>query len=43
MSYPNSIALAQRYMPMLDDVYKYASKSAILDSPNVQFIGGNTV
>ena len=43
MSYPNSIALAQRYLPMLDEVYKYAAKSAILDSPNVQFIGGNTV
>lgn len=43
MSFPNSIALAQRYLPMLDEVYKYGSKSAILDSPNVQFIGGNTV
>lgn len=40
---PNSIALAQRYLPMLDEVYKYASKSAILDAPNVQFIGANTV
>ena len=43
MSFPNTIALAQRYLPMLDEVYKYGSKSAILDSPNVQFIGGNTV
>lgn len=43
MSFANSIALAQRYLPMLDEVYKYGSKSAILDSPNVQFIGGNTV
>lgn len=43
MSYPNTIALAQRYLPMLDDVYMYASKSAILDNPNVQFVGGNTV
>lgn len=39
----NSIALAQRYLPMLDAVYKYGAKSAILDNPNVQFIGGNAV
>lgn len=43
MAYANTIALAQRYLPILDDVYKYNSKSAILDNPNVQFIGGNTV
>lgn len=43
MSYPNSIALANRYLPMLDEVYKASSRSAILDNPNVQFIGGNAV
>ena len=43
MSFPNSIALAQRYLPMLDEVYKFSSRSAILDNPNVQFIGGNAV
>ena len=43
MAYANTIALAQRYLPILDDVYKYNSKSAILDNPNIQFIGGNTV
>ena len=43
MSYANTIALAQRYLPKLDEVYKYGSKSAILDNPNVEFIGGNTV
>lgn len=39
----NSIALALRYLPMLDEVYKYGAKSSILDNPNVQFIGGNAV
>ena len=43
MSFPNSIALAQRYLPMLDEVYKFSSRSAILDNLNVQFIGGNAV
>ena len=43
MPYANSIALAQRYLPLLDDVYKYTARSAILDNPNVQFVGGNTV
>lgn len=41
--YPNTIALAQRYLPLLDEVYKYSSRSAILDSQNVQFVGGNAV
>ena len=43
MSFPNSIALAQRYLPRLDAVYKMSSRSAILDNPNVQFVGGNAV
>ena len=43
MSYANSIALATRYLPLLDEVYKRSSRSAVLDSPNVQFIGGNAV
>lgn len=43
MAFANVIALADRYLPILDDVYKYSSRSAILDSPNVQFIGGNAV
>lgn len=41
--YPNTIALAQRYLPLLDEVYKYSSRSAILDNQNVQFVGGNAV
>ena len=40
---PNSIALISKYVSLLDEVYKYSSRSAILDNPNVQFIGGNAV
>ena len=42
---PNSIALAQKYEPILDEVYKAASKSAILDTANsnISFIGANVV
>lgn len=43
MAFNNTIALAQRYLPLLDEVYKYSSRSAILDNPNVQFVGGNAV
>ena len=43
MAYANSIALAERYLPRLDAVYKASSKSTILDNPNVEFIGGNAV
>lgn len=32
---PNSIALFENYINQLDEVYKVASKSAILDTPNV--------
>ena len=28
---PNTIALAQKYVPMLDEVYKLSSVTAILD------------
>ena len=40
---PNSIALAQNYAPILDEVYKYASKTSILDETQVQFVNANTV
>jgi len=43
MPFANSIALAQRYLPMLDEVYKASSRSAVLDNANVQFVGGNAV
>lgn len=45
MAYANSIALAQKYLPILDEVYKAESKTSILDAANsnVRFVGANTV
>lgn len=41
----NSIALAAKYLPLLDEIYTSESKTAILDtaSERVQFTGANTV
>ena len=41
----NSISLAAKYLPFLDEVYKQDSKSAILDTANqfVNFVGANAV
>lgn len=39
----NSIALAQKYLPLLDAVYKQSSRTAILDATGIQFVGANTV
>lgn len=39
----NSIALAQTYLPLLDEVYKAGSRTAILDSTKVEIVNGNTV
>lgn len=39
----NTIALAQNYLPVLDEVYKYASKTAIMDATKVEFVNANTV
>lgn len=39
----NSIALAQTYLPLLDEVYKASSRTAILDSTKVDIVNGNTV
>lgn len=41
----NSIAYAQKYLPLLDEAYKADSKTSILDtlSDYVQFTGANTV
>ena len=39
----NSITLAQKFVPMLDEVYKAASKTSILDSTQVEFVNANTV
>lgn len=45
MAYNNSIALATSYLPILDEVYKANSKTAILEatSERVRFIGANTI
>lgn len=43
MAFANNITLAQRYLPMLDEVYKDSSRTVVLDNPNVQFVGGNAV
>lgn len=41
----NNIALASRFLPMLDEIYKAESRSAILDTATerVDFTGANTV
>lgn len=39
----NSIALAQKYLPLLDEVYKVASKTGDLESSSVIFDGAQTV
>lgn len=41
----NQIALAQRFLPMLDEIYTTESRTAILDTlaERVQFTGANTV
>lgn len=39
----NTIALAQTYLPLLDEVYKVSSRTAILDSTKVEIVNGNTV
>lgn len=45
MVYTNSIALAERYLPVLDGIYKNESRTSVLDAANanVRFIGANTV
>lgn len=42
---PNSIQLAQRYLPILDEVYQRNSLTSFMDASNerVRFIGANTV
>ena len=39
----NSIALAQTYLPLLDEVYKASSKTSILDATKVDILNGNTI
>ena len=39
----NNIALAQKYLPILDEVYKASAKASILDQTDVKFVNANTV
>lgn len=39
----NNIALAEKYLPILDEVYKASAKSSILDAQDVRFVNANTV
>ena len=39
----NSITLAQQYLPLLDEVYKATSRTALLDQTRVEIVNGNTV
>lgn len=39
----NTIALAQKYLPLLDEVYKASSRTAILDATKVEIVNGNTI
>ena len=39
----NTIALAQKYLPILDEVYKASAKASILDAQDVRFVNANTV
>lgn len=44
MAFSNSIVLAQKYAPLLDEVYKKASLTSVLENPaKVKFEGGNKV
>lgn len=40
---PNVIQLAQKFVPMLDEAYKAASKTAVLDATKVDIVNANTV
>lgn len=45
MAYNNTFELAQSFLPILDEVYRASSKTAILDTANdrVRWIGADTV
>lgn len=45
MAYANNIIPAQEYLPILDEVYRTASKTAVLDASrnNVRFLNATTV
>lgn len=39
----NSFALAEKYLPILDEIYQNESKSSVLETRDVQFTGANTI
>ena len=39
----NTIELAQKFLPLMDEVYKNASLTSLFDLQNVEFVGANTV
>lgn len=39
----NNITLAQKYLPILDEVYKWSARTSILDAQDVRFVNANTV
>lgn len=39
----NNIQLAQTYLPLLDEVYKVSSRTAILDATKVEILNGNAI
>lgn len=39
----NTIELAQKYLPLLDEVYKVSSRTSVLDATQVEIVNGNTV
>ncbi len=39
----NDITLAQKYLPILDEVYKASARASILDAQDVRFVNANTV
>ena len=39
----NAIALAQNYLPLLDEIYKRGALTAPLDTPNVRFLNAQTI
>lgn len=43
MPVSNTVSLAQKYIPRLDEVYKREALSAVLDSDNVEWVGVDTI
>lgn len=43
MPVSNTVSLAQKYIPRLDEVYKREALSAVLDSANVEWVGVDTI